>query len=400
VGAFLRIAATGATSARLHPLRSAVTVACLVAVLLPWVAGVGLLRGLRDQAEESVRSGADLTVAGERLGRPAPVPLVAADTLRAVPGVTSVTPRIVGEVRLGSDAVSAVLVAVPPDAIPSSTRVVEGRLFAPDVENELVVGARLARRLRLAPGSKVPPFYRNDAGERTSTVVGVFASDLPIWEANLVLCSFATAERVFAQTGLASHLLVACRPGHAESVARAIRRLPSLATEADARAHGPLRPRVTTRGDLEALLPRDLLHREGVFQVHALLLFAAGIPLVLLTTGVGLVERRRETGLLKATGWQTDEVLVRAAAESLLIAVAAASIAVLLAWVWLGALDGAGIASAFFTGLDATPGVDVPFRLTPVPALLAFAVSLVLVLAGSLASTWRAASAPPAEALR
>jgi ABC-type antimicrobial peptide transport system permease subunit len=42
----------------------------------------------------------------------------------------------------------------------------------------------------------------------------------------------------------------------------------------------------------------------------------------------------------------------------------------------------------------------VPFRLTPVPALLAFVVAFVIVLSGTLYSSWRAATAAPREAIR
>ena len=165
-------------------------------------------------------------------------------------------------------------------------------------------------------------------------------------------------------------------------------------------AAGPLLPRVTSRDDLEAVVSRGLLHREGIFDLHFLLAFALGVPLVLLTTGVGLAERRRETGLLKAMGWQTDEVIVRSLAESLLLSVAGASIAILLAYVWLGLLGGVGVAPVFVSGVDATPGVDLPFRLTPVPALLCLVLSFVVVVTGTALSSWRAASASPVEAMR
>lgn len=397
----LAVARTGVDAARLHPLRSFVTVACLVAILLPFLAGLGVSRGLRDQAEDAIRFGGDLYVAGRRLGRDVPVPREAVAQIEALPGVASVTPRIVGEVRLGADALSAVLVGVPAvvaaGAASSATTLADGRMFAPGSRGELVVGARLAKRLGLHVGAKLPPFHRNDAGERVTTVVGVFRSDLPIWEANLVLTSLETAENVFGQTGLASSLVVTCAASEVEAVRRAIVRMPSLGP---VDAHGPLLARVTTRDDLETLLPRGLLHREGVFDAIFLLAFALGIPLVLVTSGIGLADRRRETALLKATGWQTDEILVRSLAESLLISVAGTSSAILLAFLWLGPLDGVGVAGVFVSGLDASPGVDVPFRLTPVPALLTCVVSFVVVATGSLVSSWRAASASPAEAMR
>lgn len=393
----LGIARTGVVAALGHPLRSAVTVGCLVAVLLPFVAGLGVSRGLRDQADDSIRFGADLYVSGKRLGRDAGVPLSVARELRTLPGVTDVVPRIVGEVRLGTDAVSAVVVGLPPDRLPRSSGIIDGRLFTAGSQGELVVGSQLARRLHLRVGDRIPPFYRNDAGERVSTVVGIFHDDVPIWEANLVFTSFETASMIFAQQGLASSLLVSTTPDARDAVRTAITRMSSLG---DPDAFGPLLPRVTSREDLEGVLSRGLLHREGVFNLHFLLAFALGIPLVLLTTGVGLAERRRETGLLKAMGWQTDEILVRSLAESVLLSAMGASIAILLAWLWLGWFGGVGVASVFVSGVDAAPGVELPFRLTPVPALLCFILSFVVVVTGSALSSWRAATTSPAEAMR
>src|SRR5438309_11958324 len=72
---FLEIAGTGLTAILLHPLRSAVTVAALVAVLLPYLVGLGISRGVQEQAQAAVRFGADLYVTGEQFGRPVPVPL-------------------------------------------------------------------------------------------------------------------------------------------------------------------------------------------------------------------------------------------------------------------------------------------------------------------------------------
>ena len=97
------IARTGVAAVLLHPLRSAATVACLVAVLLPWLAGAGVAQGLLDQVEMSIEGGADLYVAGTRFGRPAPVPLDALQTIRGIAGVRDVFPRIVGEIALGKE---------------------------------------------------------------------------------------------------------------------------------------------------------------------------------------------------------------------------------------------------------------------------------------------------------
>jgi len=91
---------------------------------------------------------------------------------------------------------------------------------------------------------------------------------------------------------------------------------------------------------------------------------------------------------------------LRSLVESLLLSLAGASISILLAFIWLKIFNGYWIASIFLTGVDAAPSFQVPSRMTPVPALLAFLLSFVLVMSGTLYSTWRAATAEPMEAMR
>jgi ABC-type lipoprotein release transport system permease subunit len=395
---FLEIAATGLVAARRHPLRSAVSVAALVAVLAPFVVGTALAQGLEAEAEASARFGADLYVNGSQFGRPAPLPLEAVDRIGHIEGVSAVVPRIVGRVSLGRDRVSAVLIGMPPESFPVWAASVEGRLPHSDGSHELVVGTALASRLGLKCGSTLLPFYRNDQrGERPSQVVGIFKRDAPLWQANLILTTLSTAQAVFEQEGLATDLLVTCRPGYQAAVSRAIERSVSFPSAA---GRGTIRTTVTAREDLLALIPRGLLHREGLFNLHFLLAFVIGILVLLVVSGFGLAERRREIGILKATGWQTDEVLVRGAAESLTLSVAGASLAVLMAWLWLRVFNGYGVAAFFIAGAGVAPEFPLPFRLTPVPALLGLVISLAVVLTGTLYASWRAATVSPRDAMR
>jgi hypothetical protein len=393
----LGLARTGVSSVLLHPLRSAATVACTVAALAPWLAGAGVARGLLDQADLSLRLGADLYLSGQRFGRPAPVPLGVADAVRSIPGVRDVTARIVGEIPLGRERVLAVVVGLPRERLPAEARCVRGRLFEGGASREVVVGAELARRLALEPGSRIPPFYRNAAGERIVKVSGVFESGLPIWESNLLFCSFETASEIFDQSGLATEILVECEPGYRRAVEEELLRSPDLPGRDGG---GALSLSVRSRADLEALLPAALRHMEGVFNLHFLLAFAVGIPLLMVVSGVGLAERRAEAALLKAMGWTTDQVMFRAFVESLLLSLLGASVAILVAWGWLDLLHGRGVAGIFLPGAEAAPAFPVPFRLRGANALAAFTLSLSVVGVGSLAATWRASAAPPALALR
>src|SRR5262249_58447271 len=173
----------------------------LVAVLTPFLTGLALARGIRDNAEASVRFGADLYVTGSQFGRSVPVPLSAIGEVRGLDGVTEVVPRIVGEVVLGKNQEHAVLVGLPAERFPDAARCVAGRLPANSGRNEVVVGPELARRLGLHVGSFIPPFYRNDHGERVSEVVGLFEADVSIWEGNLILTTFDARAGISNPTG-------------------------------------------------------------------------------------------------------------------------------------------------------------------------------------------------------
>jgi ABC-type lipoprotein release transport system permease subunit len=391
----LGIAATGLTCLRLHPLRNLATVAALIAVLMPFLACLAISKGIEAEAEASIRAGADLYVMGEEFGRNVPVPLTAVERIRQLDGVTEVVPRIVGSIPLGRDREPSVVVGLPAEKLATSVHCIEGRLPRIAGRNELVIGSELARRLNLGVGSRIPPFYHSEQGERISEIVGVFEADAPLWQARLLLTPFETATSLFNETEKATDLLVSCRPGYQPFVQDAIQS--SIHLESMPRG---LRLKVTTREELAVLIPQGLIHREGIFNLHFVLAFAVGILVVLVTSGIGLSERRREIGILKATGWQTDEVLLRSLVESIALCVAAACLSLLLAWTWLRVFNGYWLTSLFLDGSSTAPGFDIPCRFTPVPVLLAFVISFAVVLSGTLVSTWRAAIAPPWEAMR
>jgi ABC-type lipoprotein release transport system permease subunit len=391
---FLDIGETGVVAILRAPLRSLVTTGCLAVILVPFLTGLGLSKGIQREAESSVRFGADLYVTGGRFGRNVPISVQVAKELDRIEGVTEVVPRIVGGIVLGKENENVVLVGMPLERFPSAIACVEGGLPTGDGMNELVVGTELAQQLGLKVGTLIPPFYRSSKGERVSKVVGIFKSDVSIWQARLIFTSFETASAIFNQDGLATDLLVYCRPGYQAAVSSRIRQMLAASEKAG------LRFEVTSREDLERKLPAGLLHREGIFNLHFLLAFAIGILVVLVTSGFGLSERRREMGILKATGWQTDEILLRSIVESFLLGLAGASAAFLVAYIWLAWLNGYWIASVFLAGIGREPSFKVPYQLAPVPVLVCFVISFVIVMTGTVYTSWRAATAAPMEAMR
>jgi ABC-type lipoprotein release transport system permease subunit len=270
-------------------------------------------------------------------------------------------------------------------------------MFQDSAVGEVVLGSELARHLQLNVGDRIPPFYRSSQGERVSHVVGIFRSDTSLWQASLIFTSIEYAAAIFDQPQHITDLLVDCRAGYENSVRDQIRNRvtfssPGLSTH--------VRPRVVTREEVRAILPAGLLHREGIFSLHFVVAFAVGILVILVTSGFGLSERRREFGVLKATGWQTDEVLLRGLVESLLLSVIGATLAIIIAFAWLRWFNGYWIAGIFLSGVDAYPHFPIPFRITPMPAVLAAIVSFAIVMTGTLVSTWRSAIVSPMVAMR
>jgi ABC-type lipoprotein release transport system permease subunit len=393
---FLDLAQAAAAAIFLHRLRSLVIVMALLAVLVPFLLGLGISEGIRDEAEISLRAGADFLVTGNQFGRSVPVPLTAVASIREIEGVREVVPRIVGTIHLGKDREEAVLVGIARRQQSAEVPWVRGRLYQDGNNHELVVGSELAERLKLAVDSSIPPFYRNDKGDRVSRVVGLLDSGVSFWQARLVLTSFETAGYVFDQEGVASDLLVFCKPGYMDHVRRAIADLP----RARGTAGGTVAWRVVARADAWPALHEHLLHEEGVFNLHSVLAFSIAILTILVAADVGLSGRRREVGILRATGWQTDEVMLRDVIESLLLAVGGASMALIIASVWLKWFNGWWVAGIFLPDMATAPGQKIPYSLGPGPIALVFAMAIVIVSTGTLYSTWRAATSPPRLVMR
>src|SRR5258707_333313 len=76
------------------------------------------------------------------------------------------------------------------EASPAGVGWMEGRLYAGGKPNELVIGNELGRRLHLKVGDPIPPFYQSRSGEKLSKVVGIFRSDVTLWQARLIVTSF------------------------------------------------------------------------------------------------------------------------------------------------------------------------------------------------------------------
>jgi ABC-type lipoprotein release transport system permease subunit len=356
--------------------RSLVVSACLIAVLLPFITAMAVSEGIRAQSEISVQKGADLYISRAQYGRNGAIALAEIEEFAKIPGVTSVVPRISGRTYMGEELAMVVGIDNPQLLNSKSQKLKSG---------ELLMGRLLARRLGLEKGDEVR-FFLFPA--LAFTIVELIDGDLSIWTSSLVILSFNDAATIFKLPDYASEILLYTRPGTADIIAE---QLNSLGKPWDMTP--PLR--IQTKSIVEQYINRGFDLQSGIFFLFYLTAFALSIPALLILSGFGRGARKKEIGILKATGWQTLEVMEMTCMENLLLALSSSMLAVVLAMVWLKVGNGIGVAPLFISGIDWIPEFQVPSLFTPMPVLFSFLFGLVLTMLGTIFSTWKTAITPP-----
>lgn len=358
----------------------AVAATGLVLGLTLLLCGVAISEGIKAEALLSVRSGADVYCTWDRFGRDAPVPADRLEALAGIPGVVRAVPRVLGRVTLGGQL--PVVIGVPLAELARHPPEIVGRL--PSSEAEVLIGHELARATGFGVGTTIT---LEGHSIRLFEISGVVSSTSSLWSASAVVCDLPEARLVFGEEEHYSDICLYTRPGYAGLVAEAVERLDR-------------RFRVQTKELVEAYVFRGMTLREGIFTVLAALALALAIPSFAICTYLGHTPRRREIGLLKAEGWSTADLLEMVALENVLVSLLAAGTSLLAALVLVQGLRAPLVASFFLAELPAFPAMRIPSSFAPLPAILAFVFSLVVTMSGSIYSTWRTATARPAEVLR
>jgi len=367
--------------------RNVVLILCLIAVLFPFITAISISEGIRFQSLISVEEGADIYVTLDHYGSNAPIPLHYLPRFQRMEGVSKAIPRVVGRAYFADRL--ATIVGIPPEEISRSIRLAQGKMLRE--KGEVVIGKALANAVHLQTGVR---FTLSPNPSKIFRVSGVFDSNMSIWSSNLILMTFEDASELFLMRGMATDILIYTAPGHAQRLAREIM---TAATNRDS-SEPPLR--VQDKPLVRRYFQRGFDYKSGVFTALFTVAFAFAIPALLVISGFGQTERKKEIGVLKATGWQTQEVMEMATLENLVISLTSAPLAILAAMVWLKWFNGAFIAKFFIAEIGLMAPFSVPSRFLPLASILAFLFAVVLTMMGSLYPTWKTATVPPVEAMR
>lgn len=394
-----------------HARRTAFSMAAVGLGLFLAIAYVGLSDGMVKDASDRVdRTGlghVQLNAVGFRDERdPAKLLARPAELLARLPlpPGAKVSARVVSPGLLttawGSRGVE--LLGVDPDAEAGVSepirQVVAGAPLAKDDERGILVGRKLAERLKLQVGGKVRVTVQRPDGELGAElfrVRGLFSGVSQSLSGNLAYVTTGAAQRLLG-VGDAAHQLVVFLPDsrQAEPLARALRPLAGPGVEVV-----PLSELIPAWKTLERLL--DLIILAIVLVVY--LLVGLGILNVML---MSVLERTQEFGVLMAIGTRPRQVVAQVLWEGVWIASVAVAVGLALGL----ALNAYGEAHGL---LDYTEGFGQVYELSGVAlsmklksafslprALQTAALVWVLTVLVGVYPAWRVAQLQPADALR
>jgi ABC-type lipoprotein release transport system permease subunit len=370
-----------------NPVRSIVVILCLTTLLSPFVTAIAICEGIKSQYSNSLRDGGDVYVARDNYGSNAPIELNIIQQLGRIQGITKVVPRVIGRTYVKGRFLA--ILGIAPASIPSSIRIVQGR--GPRAKGDVIIGHKAAECLNLSVGRRFA--IKRNPGQ-VFQIVGLFHSHCNIWNADLLVMTFEDAVDLFGLEGRATDLMVYTRPGYEEIVDIIVR-----LSEQEQETGQPVL-RVQTRELIDRYSQRGFNIKAGVFTGFYCLVLALGIPSIGVISGFGLAERRREIGVMKAFGWQTEEVLEMVALENLILSIMSMPFIILVAAVWMHLFNGVVINRFFIASFDIMIPFPVPSRIFPIPLVLGIMMAMILTMVGSIYSTWKTAVVPPSEAMK
>lgn len=373
-----------------HRLRSLTVVLCLIAILSPFLSAISILEGVKAQSLLSVDEGADIYVTMDLFGRNGVIPIADAAAIKTMDGVFEAVPRVVGRIAINGR--SAVLLGIPIDRRTYDLTIIQG---APPQPGEVAIGKKLAQALNLGADGQIGigaraisiidhvPYFM----KKMYRVSGILDASADIRTADLVLMDINDAVSVYEMDGFATDIAIYTKPGASARVNEGLMKMNSAY-------------RIQSKELVKTYVERGLNTRGGVFTALYLVAIAVAVPAVLVSTGIGLPERKKEIGVLKATGWRTSDVMEMTVFETVLYAVTGASAAFLVSFIWVRLLNGFFIARLFISGTGDIPSFPVPSQFFPLPFFYAIFLALTVTMVGSIITTWRTAAVAPGEALR
>lgn len=368
-----------------NPGRALALILCISGPVFLFISGAAISAGISRDASVSIESGADIYVTFDRGGLDANIPVTYIKVFRESRFVVEVRPRIVARMAVAPET-WALLLGIDPISGEESLGLESGRLFELDSKSDVVLGPVLAKRLGLTPGRNLvlaTPFTN-----RVVKVVGILSRKGTLWDSSVIWTPFSLAQELLGMTGLATDILIRTR----DEVA---------ATRfADHLVRAESRLRIQTKDLVRRYVQRGYAYTGGVFSAVYSVALGLAIPAILVISGFGSKERRREVALLKVVGWSATHILILVSLEALLCCLLASALSFLAAFLWIRYLNAPFLGNLFIAELEWFPGIEIPSHFNGTVLVVGLGVSMVITWTGILISAWRTACIPASATLQ
>ncbi|WP_167631246.1 ABC transporter permease [Mariprofundus ferrooxydans] len=326
--------------------------------------------------------------------------------IMALPGVAGATVRITGQAMFASarKSVGGAFIAVDPEFETAQNNlllrsIVAGSMFTEPSGRGMVIGSKLAKKLKVKIGKKVVYTTTDAHGEIVSDIAritGIFTTGIDIVDGIMALLPISSVQKTLGYASDEATLIavVISDQRHAEGMRDAIARLPAAADTA-------VMTWKKSQPDLAGVIAFDKAGNY-ISQFLVGLLIAVGI---LNTMLMSVLERTREFGVMMAVGMSPGVLFRLVMVESFWLAIVGLLLGVIITAPWYYYLYHTGIDFSGAFGSDFSYGgvlVDPVFKVRlfkeSVMAILGGVFTLAL-LAG-LYPAWRAGRVPPVESLK
>ncbi len=357
-----------------RPLRAVLTAAA-VAIGVSAVVALGVLTtSLKLTATQLLEVGrADITVAQKHADDLINSTISEEDmaAIGRVPGVARAVGAFISTDRYDADNPLLIEVGLEPaDQEPFGVDILQGRSYAADATNDVMLGYVLAKNISKSVGDDLV------IDDKTYHVTGIYSTNVSFGNSTIMfpLAKLQGMNRLSGQVSLG---FVQIEPGASEKAvaARIDDAFPQLTTIRSAEDFG--------RAD------RNLTLISAANTGGSILAAMIAITGVLNTSLLSFFERIREFGIYRSIGWTRRRVIGLVIGEALVVSVAGAFIGVLLGWVTINVLQ----------HLSQLRGIFVPTYESSI-FLRSLVFGMLVAFFGALYPALRAAFVAPLKAVR
>ncbi|KHG33377.1 FtsX-like permease family protein [Sulfurospirillum sp. MES] len=354
-----------------------------------------IAESIKSELNATLKTLPDMTLQRFVAGRQTPIPVSRVDALLEIQGVGSVTPRIWGYYYFKPAGVNFSVVGL--DAYEEPYSATMARLIK-DVDwtqqhshaMTMIVGEGVKTILRENYYNDFFNFITPEGQTKKVGIAGVFHSDLALEANDLIVLPKQTAYEIFGMNASdATDIVLKVSANVSEIptiVAKIIEKFPDL--------------RVVTRDDIRVSYQNIFDYKSGFFLALFCVCAFAFFIIVYDKSNALSSEEKKEIGILKALGWDTDTVLQEKFFESFILSLGAFLFGLATALFYVYALQ-APLLRAIFTGYSALkPPFALPYTLSSSMIVLLFLLSVPVYIAATLIPAWRTSIVDADEVLR